>query len=706
MSQNEAFSRVLIDALLKDQGWKLTDGISVRYEYPLPDGTRADYLLCDRNGRGMAVVEAKRCSINAADAAEQAKRYAELLQVPYIFLANGKEIRFWDWQHEAHPHQVSTIFKQDDLERRKATRELRVDPLTIGIDKRIAERSYQEECINALCKEINFGRRKLLVEMATGTGKTRTAAAFIDRLFKANAVTRVLFLVDRIPLALQTEDAFAEYLRDYPSYVLRSGRRFDDAKRITITTLQSMINIYHEYSSGYFDLIISDECHRSIYGKWKKVLLHFDGIQVGLTATPSIADSKDIESGDDEDKAAVRDTLRFFEVKEPTYRYTLKEAIGEGFLVPYQIYKAKTVKTAAEGGFKVSSKEIVWEGLDERTVKELKDAFAAHDPILVDPNALERKFTIPERNRAIVREYRQVIEQGYWDAAANMQRKPLIGKTIVFAVNKAHAAALAEMFDNEFAHLKPSPEIRYADYVVSGTGKDDTVDGLAKIKRFKKEKFPQILVSVNMLDTGFDCPDVLNLIFARFTKSVILYRQMRGRGTRKAHGKPMFTMFDFVGVTDYHGDDDTYATGGVITESKPKGKPNPITVVTVNSDDHIDPATRGWITYDENGNAVFASPTEAKANELGLRFEEWLSETSLTYEQERWLHWVESQIRANADFYDDFTTDHLEFAPFSSQGGRRKAAELFGGDDKLADIISSMNNRVFHSDSTGDSAHH
>jgi type I restriction enzyme R subunit len=592
------------------------------------------------------------------------------------------------------------------LERRKATRELRVDPLTIGIDKRIAERSYQEECINALCKEINYGRRKLLVEMATGTGKTRTAAAFIDRLFKANAVTRVLFLVDRIPLALQTEDAFAEYLRDYPSYVLRSGRRFDDAKRITITTLQSMINIYHEYSSGYFDLIISDECHRSIYGKWKKVLLHFDGIQVGLTATPSIADSKDIESGDDEDKAAVRDTLRFFEVKEPTYRYTLKEAIGEGFLVPYQIYKAKTVKTAAEGGFNVSSKEIKWEGLDPRTVKELKDAFAVQDPILVDPNALERKFTIPERNLAIVREYRQVIEQGYWDAAANMQRKPLIGKTIVFAVNKAHAAALAVMFDNEFAHLKPSPDIRYADYVVSGTGKDDTVDGLAKIKRFKKEKFPQILVSVNMLDTGFDCPDVLNLIFARFTKSVILYRQMRGRGTRKAHGKPMFTMFDFVGVTDFHGDDDTYATGGVITESKPKGKPNPITVVTVNSDDHIDPATRGWITYDENGNAVFASPTEAKANELGLRFEEWLSETSLTYEQERWLHWVESQIHANADFYDDFTTDHLEFAPFSSQGGRRKAAELFGGDDKLADIISSMNNKVFHSDSTGDSAHH
>ena len=129
--------------------------------------------------------------------------------------------------------------------------------------------------------------------MATGTGKTRTAAAFIKRLFEANAVTRVLFLVDRIPLAKQTEDAFAEHLPTIPAYVLRTGRRFQDEKRITITTLQSMVNLYAEYSSGYFDLIISDECHRSIYGQWSGVLRHFDGVQVGLTATPCVSTEDD-----------------------------------------------------------------------------------------------------------------------------------------------------------------------------------------------------------------------------------------------------------------------------------------------------------------------------------------------------------------------------------------------------------------------------
>jgi type I restriction enzyme, R subunit len=155
---------------------------------------------------------------------------------------------------------------------------VRRDIASIAIDGRIAGRDYQRDCIEMLRREIGQGRRKLLVEMATGTGKTRTAAALIKRLLEANAITRVLFLVDRIPLAKQTEDAFAEHLPDYPAYVLRAGRRFQDEKRIIITTLQSMVNIYREYSAGYFDLVISDECHRSIYGKWSGVLRHFDGM--------------------------------------------------------------------------------------------------------------------------------------------------------------------------------------------------------------------------------------------------------------------------------------------------------------------------------------------------------------------------------------------------------------------------------------------
>ena len=212
-------------------------------------------------GVTLAVIEAKRFSVSPGDATAQ-----------------------------AYPHAVKTIFKQDDLERRAASLTLRRDVMQIPIDRRIVERDYRLECITTLCQQITQGRRKLLVEMATGTGKTRTAAALIKRLFEANAITCVLFLVDRIPLAKQAEDAFAAHLPDYPTYVLRAGRRFQDEKRITMTTLQRMVNLYAEYSSGYFDLVISDECHRSINGQWSGVLKHFDGVQMPKTrplcATP------------------------------------------------------------------------------------------------------------------------------------------------------------------------------------------------------------------------------------------------------------------------------------------------------------------------------------------------------------------------------------------------------------------------------------
>lgn len=693
-AQNEAFARVFIDAQLKEQGWDVKDVNSVRYEVPLSDGTRADYVLCDRHGRSLAVIEAKKASINPGEAESQGRAYAEQLKVPYVFLANGEEIRFWEWQREAYPRQIKTFFSQGDLERRAATWLVKKDPLAVPIDKHIVERDYQIDCIDTLCREMNAGRRKMLVEMATGTGKTRTAAAFIKRLFEAGAVTRVLFLVDRIPLAKQTEDAFAEHLPDFPAYVLRTGRRFQDEKRITITTLQSMVNIYHEYSSGYFDLVISDECHRSIYGKWSGVLKHFDGVQVGLTATPCVADLDDADS-DEEDKLFVRDTLRFFEVERPTFTYKLKDAIRDGYLVPYQIYKAKTVKTAAEGGFEVKRDELDWSAMDSVTRAEFEKLFGSEKSITIDPAALERKFTIPERNRAIVREFRDVIGKGYTDTKG-VRRVPLIGKTIVFAVTKRHAETLAQMLDSAYADKKPSPDIRYADYVVSGMGSDDTVDGMTKIKRFKKEEFPKILVSVNMLDTGFDCPDVVNLVFARFTKSAILYQQMRGRGTRKAKGKPLFTMFDFVGVTDYHGDDDETAEGGIVVQ-KPRKKGEPRKLLSLDINDHIDPTTRQWVTVDENGNMVFPEASEAKAEEMGARFEAWLlaAEGRFTSEQQRWLRLMGSQIRANAGSMDEFMAGHFALHPFTLLGGLPEAERVFGGTYKIETVLASLNREVF-----------
>lgn len=694
MGQNEAFSRVFIDAQLADQGWNTQDTNSVRYEVVLEDGTRADYVLCDRHGRSLAVIEAKRFSVNPADAAEQAKNYARQLKVPYIFLANGQEIRFWEWQREAYPRPVKTFFKQDDLERRAATGQVKRELLDVPIDSRIAGRDYQHACIDTLCREIGQGRRKLLVEMATGTGKTRTAAAIIKRLFEANAITRVLFLVDRIPLAKQTEDAFAEHLPTIPAYVLRAGRRFQDEKLITITTLQSMVNIYSDYSSGYFDLVISDECHRSIYGKWSGVLKHFDGVQIGLTATPCIANLDDLNA-DEEDKLFVRDTLRFFEVAKPTFTYKLKDAIHDGYLVPYQIYKAKTVKTAAEEGFEVKKDELDWTGMDGPTRAEFMELFKNTDTLKVDPSALERRFTIPERNRAMVREFRQVLENGYLDHKGVL-RKPLLGKTIIFAVTKRHAATLAELLDAEFADKKPSPEVRYADYVVSSMGPEDTVDGMTKIKRFKKEPFPQILVSVNMLDTGFDCPEVVNLVFARFTRSAILYQQMRGRGTRKADKKPIFTLFDFVGVADYHGDDPEFAEGGIVMEPAKKKKYEPRRLLALDINDHIDPTTREWISVDENGNLVFPEASEQKVAELGAKFEAWfLTQDKLDADQERWLRVIGSQIRANADTLEEFTAGHFAFHPFTLMGGVREAQRIFGGEAPLDQLLTSLNTAVF-----------
>ncbi len=697
----EAFSRVVIDAQLRDAGWGLTDGRSVRFEVMLPDGTKADYVLGDRHGRALAVLEAKRMAIDPLGAEKQARDYAAQLGVPFVFLANGNEIWFWDHEREAHPHQVKTVFAQSDLERRAAARQTQRDLMGVDTDEKIAGRPYQRDCIETLCREIVAGRRKMLVEMATGTGKTRTAAALIKRLFEAGTVTRVLFLVDRIPLARQAEDAFAEYLPDLPAYVKRAGRRFQDEKRITITTLQSMVNEYAAYSSGYFDLVISDECHRSIYGKWSGVLKHFDGLQIGLTATPCVATPEVLAALEDaEDGAFVRDTLRFFELDQPTFRYGLKQAIQEGFLVPYRIYHALTVKTAAEAGFPVSRSELDWSAMDAATTQEFEALFAKSDTIIVDPNALERRFTIPERNRAMVREFRDVVSNGY-TASDGVRRFPQDGKTIVFAVTKRHAATLAQMFDDAFSDRKPSAEIRYADFVVSDTGADDTANAMDKIKRFKKEPYPRILVSVNMLDTGFDCPEVVNLVMARFTKSAILYQQMRGRGTRRADiiRKTAFTMFDFTGVADFHGDDeDLPADGGfVVTAKKPDRDPRRRGLLVLDINDHIDPATRGWVTLDENGNEQHgASPIDPRAAELGARFEGWLlAQNALTPDRERILRMVGEVIRANASDLESFEAYHFANDPFRGAGGRRSAERLFGGSAELEAMLAGLNAAVF-----------
>jgi len=695
-NKTEAFARVKIDALLADAGWNLTDGSSVLFEHALPDGTLADYVLCDRQGRPMAALEAKRASIDPITAQDQGRHYAEQLDVPFVFLSNGEEVRFLDRDKDAHSRKVAGFYAQDDLERRIAARRVSCELSTIAIDRKIVNRDYQIKCIEELSAEVSRGRRKLLVEMATGTGKTRTAAAFIKRLFEAGIVTRVLFLVDRIALARQAEDAFTDHLRDYPCHVLRPGRGFDRAKRITIATLQTMIAEHRELSPGYFDLVVTDECHRSIYGKWSGVLRHFDAIQIGLTATPCTVEAD--EMPDPEDGLFVRDTLRFFELAEPTFRYTLREAIEEGHLVPYRIYRAMTVKTAAEDGFEVGRDELDWSTMDEKIRAEFEELFTQSKSIKVDPRALERKFTIPERNRAMVREFRDAHEKGFM-GRDGVQRWPAWGKTIVFAVTRRHAETLAEMFDQHFADQKPHPSTRYADFVVSDVGGGPAPDASAIIKRFKDEEFPKILVSVNMLDTGFDCPEVVNLVMARFTRSAILYRQMRGRGTRKAShiGKEGFTIFDFVGVTDFHGDDDEEIAGGFVQELPAKGRPGePTSLLTLDVNDHIDPASCDWLTLDENGRIVRSPGHESRAAEVGVRFEAWRGEQeAFTAEQARWAGLIGSRVKADAMNMEAFGEWAFDEHPFAALGGYNQARRVFGGEENLGKLIAGFNAAVF-----------
>ena len=692
----EAFARVKIDKLLEDAGWNLTDGVSVLFEHALPDGTQSDYVLCDRQGRPMAALEAKRASTEPARATGQGRHYAEQLGVPFVFLSNGEKVQFLDRETDAHAREIAGFYAQDDLERRMAARQVRRDLLAIAIDRKIVDRDYQLKCIEKLSAEVSLGRRKLLVEMATGTGKTRTAAAFIKRLFEAGVVTRVLFLVDRIALARQAEDAFTDHLRDYPCHVLRPGRQFDRAKVITIATLQTMIAEYRDLSPGYFDLVITDECHRSIYGKWSGVLRHFDSIQLGLTATPCTVDADELP--DPEDGLFVRDTLRFFELAEPTYRYTLHRAIRERHLVPYRIYKAMTVKTAAEEGFPVRRDELDWSAMDPATRSEFEKLFDETDTIAVDPRALERKFTIPERNRAMVREFRDAHEKGFM-GRNGVRRWPAWGKTIVFAVTRRHAETLARMFDEHFADLKPHPTTRYADFVVSDVGGGPAPDASAIVKRFKDENYPKILVSVNMLDTGFDCPEVVNLVMARFTQSAILYRQMRGRGTRKAPhiDKTGFTMFDFVGVTDFHGDDDGEIEGGSVQEPRPRPGPGePRMLLTLDVDDHIDPESRDWLTLDEHGRIVRTPEHEARAAEIGVRFEAWRgAHGEFNAEQARWAGLIGSRVRADAMNMEALGGWDFDEHPFTALGGYDQARRVFGGEKSLGRLIAGFNAAVF-----------
>lgn len=515
----ETDARIIIDRLLREVGWNIEDRSQVSTEEPAADG-RADYLLKDQRGRPLAIIEAKNFSIEPNRAQQQAREYAESINASYIFLSNGEVNYFWDYKNES-SRLIDTFYTREDLERRlilsqntKPLNEIEIPQKFMYLNEEIEVRPYQIKAMESIDKALSEGKRRILIEMATGTGKTLTMAMIMKRLFEAGLVKNVLFLVDRKNLAEQTKNVFAEYLKDTPSKVWYGGKP-KELGQIVIGTLPTIASQLERFGTGYFDLVVTDECHRSIYNVYRDLLNHFDAIHIGMTATPNLGH---YEFVNDKEKKLVRNTYEFYkcwnhaiQTGEPTFAYGIVEGIKDGFLANYQIYLAKS---------RITTEGVTFEGVDYK------------------PSELERTITIESRNRLMVQEYKEMERQRGGDH---------MKKSILFAITKNHAAQLKRFFDEEFSEYHG----KYAEIITSDNPNPGQI-----LKDFEKQEFPICLISVGMLDTGYDAPFVENLIMMRPTASAVLYQQMRGRGSRlsKKINKTSFLIYDFVGNAEKFND--------------------------------------------------------------------------------------------------------------------------------------------------------
>ena len=545
----EADARIVIDDLLRKAGWDPSDKSQVRTEvtakrlpemlHDKPEDAgaeeilRTDYTLHSSRGRTLSIIEAKRKAIDPYAAKHQALPAAKALDADFIFLSNGELIYFWDYLNED-ARLVQSFFSQRDLERLVQRRRDRKALATVEIPEtylRFGEvrivRDYQADCMRAMDHAFELGKRRFLIELPTGTGKTDLICLQLKRLLKAMRAERILFLVDREQLAKQAIGAVQDILNHHSSYWLKPGV-IRQEKEITVALLQTMMGRYDEYTSGYFDVVIADECHRSIYGAWQAVLNHFDAVQIGLTATPAAY----IE----------RNTYQFYQSPEgkPDFSYPIREAFKSGHLAPYKFAEGIT--------------ELIAEG-------------AEVGGETYDPEAFERKWTNEDTNRKMMEEFDRLAWLNYKESAPFQKQGP--GKAIVFAITKRHAARLAKYLND----LHPEHKGRYAEVITSDVPEADQV-----IQNFKKEIYPMVAVSVDMLTTGFDCPEVLHIVMCRKIFSPILYQQIRGRGTRTAPriGKNQFVIYDFFRNHQYFNDDGAEITspaGGGGGGRKPPGPP-------------------------------------------------------------------------------------------------------------------------------------
>lgn len=542
--------KIYIDVDMKQMGWKFTGtNADVQEEYPVEDmagvvGQKGycDYVLFGKDGMPLAVVEAKRTSKDPNSGRKQVMLYADCLERkfgrrPMMFTTNGFETYFWDDQ-TAPQRRVSGIFSKDDLQKLMNRRSECMDLMAVPIDDKITDRYYQKEAIRAVCEQIQNGFRKHLLVMATGTGKTRTASSLTDVLSRGKQITNILFLADRTALVKQAKDDFKNYLPDMSLCNLCTNKD-DRNARIVFSTYPTMLNAIDDVKSkdgtrlftpAHFDLIIIDESHRSIFKKYRVIFEYFDAIMVGLTATP---------------KTEVdRNTYDFFEMEHgvPTYAYDYETAVYQDHvLVPYYNYEVHT-KFLEEG--------IVYDDLSEKDKERFEEDFG-EDGFLPEyiSSAAMNKFIFNELTVDTV--LQDLMERGIHVAGGDR-----IGKTIIFAQNKRHAEFIIERFNK----LYPKYKGTFAQRVVHDDAYAQTVIDDFKIA----DKLPFITVSVDMMDTGIDVPECVNLVFFKKVHSKTKFWQMIGRGTRLCKGltcidridgeytdKRRFLIFDYCGNFEY-----------------------------------------------------------------------------------------------------------------------------------------------------------
>jgi len=531
----------LIDELLHEAGWALADERDREFRVT---GMRndsgvgyVDYVLWGDDGLPLAVVEAKRTTSSPQHGEQQASLYADRLQErygrrPVIFTTNGYEHTIWDDAGGYPPRRVDGFYTKSELDLLVQRRQTRRALSNAPINTDIAGRPYQQRAIRAVGDAFDRRQRTALLVMATGSGKTRTTIALVDQLIKQDWVKRVLFLADRTSLVKQATRAFTTHLSDTTTVNLSADQAGDG--RVFAATYPRMLNLINEvddgvrrFTPGYFDLIVIDEAHRSVYDKYGAIFDYFDGLVVGLTATPK----NEID----------RNTYSLFDLEDgvPTDAYTLEEAVADGFLVPPR-------------GVSVES-QFLRQGIRyDDLPPEARDQW---DLLDWGDDGTPDEVTADEVNRVLFntdtvdKVIRTLMEQGYKVGGGDV-----LGKTIVFAKNQAHAEFIRERFDSSY----PEHAGRFARVITHATAyAQQLIDDFSD-----PEKLPQIAISVDMLDTGIDVPDVVNLVFFKPVRSKAKFWQMIGRGTRlrpdlfgPEMDKTDFLVFDFCGNLEYFSQD-------------------------------------------------------------------------------------------------------------------------------------------------------